>query len=92
MRNSMIDKGAIRDLWTMFRREHNCSVDRMVCAPRTSKRVLAGRARRLRNGRRIHDPLECNEPPEGKGPETRKQTRSATQPTRIGPAPAVNPR
>lgn len=40
MRNSMIDKGAIRDLWTMFRREHNCSVDRMVCAPELRNEFL----------------------------------------------------
>ena len=33
MANNTINKSALQDTWTMFRREHECSVDRMVCDP-----------------------------------------------------------
>ncbi len=26
------DRGTLRDVWLMFTREHNCSLDRMLCS------------------------------------------------------------
>lgn len=32
---------ALRDTWLMFQRDHNCSVDRMVCRPSLRREFLA---------------------------------------------------
>ena len=32
---------ALRDTWLMFQREHNCSVDRMLCNPTLRSDFLA---------------------------------------------------
>ena len=40
MTDYKIDKSVIRDLWTMFKREHHCSVDRMVCEPELRNEFL----------------------------------------------------
>lgn len=33
--------GILRDVWLMFKREHNCSIDRMLCSPGLRNEFLA---------------------------------------------------
>ena len=40
MTNFQINRSVIRDVWTMFQREHGCSVDRMVCDPELRNEFL----------------------------------------------------
>lgn len=35
-----MDANALRDTWRMFQREHDCSVDRMVCSPKLRNEFL----------------------------------------------------
>ena len=46
MNEIYVDKLAIRNLWTMFHRNHGCSVDRVVCDPALRNEFLNA-ARRL---------------------------------------------
>lgn len=43
---SRIDTLVLKDIWTMFKREHDCSVDRMVCDPKLRNDFLQS-ARRV---------------------------------------------
>lgn len=36
-----MEEQALRNVWLMFKREHGCSIDRMVCDPRLREAFLA---------------------------------------------------
>ncbi len=46
MNGNEIDKSALRDMWLMFQRENECSIDRMVCTPELRERFVTA-ARRV---------------------------------------------